>query len=733
MAGEIRYQPRSMVEIASLLDELPVQDMTEEQQDALAFIRATDADDVDGIRQLLADGRDAAAQVGDVTALHFAVRNGNSRIIKLLLDADDNRDYGLPGGDELTMELACRGMDDKVLAVLVENGLQISYTNSDDWRIQDLDYSSNPQMLDYLLADRPEDYVFAEMIRKACFSSNPDYLRHMLVRFGDIRKEPFMFDDALHNTEMMQVMIDKGLTIELRESSMKYEDDKNPRNVVGSLALSEALTSIISPGKYPRAIPEIPARSSSVAEILQFLHANGAQFDAAGEKHQPWVNQILMTPDLEIMLSMKDLGYDIIAWAKQDDGFSESLAYFCGAVEYGERHPELSAAEVLDQLQSLGIDIRQESIALHLMLTSMEAGNEEIMAELLSRGVPVSLAMAAAMGDVDSVGKLYAAAGDTERTNAAGYAARFGHSDVFELLVSLGAEIELADMLRMDRADLLESELESGRDPDDLLDESLAGIPPLMMITDEPVYATALQQACASNDASVVRLLIEHGAAVQRDTESGTLLPLLMRICMKEDSAAALEVLLDDGILSSAESYGKAIDHAFLSGSFACAALLMDLAPADWQDWSLSDPARSYADNFPVADAGQIDILKGLAADGGQMDTVNLGLLTELSQLAANHDAYNVYGEAQPVANIQNVRLWLEAGADPNANDGPSSPLNDSSNGVMELAVRSGNAELLSLLVEYGGSMPPASELAPLLLKDYLLGEIRLSYGSLQY
>ncbi|MEZ5336960.1 MAG: hypothetical protein R3F46_01745 [bacterium] len=43
-----------------------------------------------------------------------------------------------------------------------------------------------------------------------------------------------MFDDALHSTDMMQVMIDKGLTIELRESSMKYEDDDSPRYVVGS-------------------------------------------------------------------------------------------------------------------------------------------------------------------------------------------------------------------------------------------------------------------------------------------------------------------------------------------------------------------------------------------------------------------------------------------------------------------------------------------------------------------
>ncbi|MEZ5336957.1 MAG: hypothetical protein R3F46_01730 [bacterium] len=115
------------------------------------------------------------------------------------------------------------------------------------------------------------------------------------------------------------------------------------------------------------------------------------------------------------------------------------------------------------------------------------------------------------------------------------------------------------------------------------------------------------------------------------------------------------------------------------------------------------------------------------------METVNLGLLTEISQLAANHDAYKAYGESQPVANIQNVRLWLEAGADPNANDGPSSLLNDSSNGVMELAVRSGNHELIGLLEEYGGSMPPASELAPLLLQDYLLAVIRLNYGSLQY
>ncbi|MEZ5336961.1 MAG: ankyrin repeat domain-containing protein [bacterium] len=173
VAGEIRYEPRSMDEIASLLDELPISDLSDEQQDAMAFIRATDADDVAGIRQLIADGRQAAAQIGDVTALHFAVRNGNTRIIKLLLDADDNRDYGLPGGDELTLELACRGMDDKVLAVLVENGLKISYTNSDDWKIQDLDYSSNPQMLDYLLADRPEDYVFAEMIRKGLRQLQP--------------------------------------------------------------------------------------------------------------------------------------------------------------------------------------------------------------------------------------------------------------------------------------------------------------------------------------------------------------------------------------------------------------------------------------------------------------------------------------------------------------------------------------------------------------------------------
>lgn len=51
----------------------------------------------------------------------------------------------------------------------------------------------------------------------------------------------------------------------------------------------------------------------------------------------------------------------------------------------------------------------------------------------------------------------------------------------------------------------------------------------------------------------------------------------------------------------------------------------------------------------------------------------------------------------------------------------------------MELALRSGNQELIGLLVEYGGSKPPASELAPLLLKDYLLGEIRLNYGFQQY
>ncbi|MEZ5336959.1 MAG: hypothetical protein R3F46_01740 [bacterium] len=36
---------------------------------------------------------------------------------------------------------------------------------------------------------------------------------------------------------------------------------------------------------------------------------------------------------------------------------------------------------MLDQLQSLGIDIRQEDIARHLLLTSMEAGNEEMLAE----------------------------------------------------------------------------------------------------------------------------------------------------------------------------------------------------------------------------------------------------------------------------------------------------------------------------------------------------------------
>ncbi|MEZ5336958.1 MAG: hypothetical protein R3F46_01735 [bacterium] len=53
------------------------------------------------------------------------------------------------------------------------------------------------------------------------------------------------------------------------------------------------------------------------------------------------------------------------------------------------------------------------------------------------------------------------------------------------------------------------------------------------------------------------------------------------------------------------------------NGSFACAAVLMEQAPADWQDWSLSDPACSYADNF-LADAEQIEILKAMQLMAGR-------------------------------------------------------------------------------------------------------------------
>ncbi|MCB1219205.1 MAG: ankyrin repeat domain-containing protein [Planctomycetales bacterium] len=736
VAGEIRYEPRSMDEIASLLDELPVQDMTEEQQDALAFIRATDADDSDTVRQLIADGRQAAAQIGDLTALHFAVRKGNIPIIKLLLDADDNRDYGLPGSDELTLELACRGMDDKVLAVLVENGLKITYTNSDDWRIQDLDYSPNPQMLDYLLADRPEEFVFAEMIRKACFSSNPDYLRHMLVRFGDIRMEPFMFDEALHSTEMMQVMIDKGLTIELRESTKEYESDELPNTLVGSFSLSETFMGILFPDESWSLTFGIPDEHDSIVDILEFLQSSGADFTTSTGKQglNPVQAQLVLTPYLEVLQAFAEIGYDPLAdWDNADIQGYPGYFIISSAEEIEESLQ--NGDNPLDEWEELGfrLDARMP-YGKTLLGVSMLEGFDKLRDALLERSVAIGIQEASGLGNVELVKSLYDDASDLERTRACSMAAMLGQNETFDLLLKLGADAELRDFVLMGKHELLEDQLAGGRDPDGFIDDALdENQLKFGVVSQMPFYFTAVRVACELDDVEALELLDRHGADLEVADDERHLQPKTIQICIEYDSPAALQYLLDNEVISWPENYYDGISSAISKGSIDCAAVLLANRAAEWRNWTGDSLAYQYVRSNEQADNEEIERLIQFAGEGGKTDFLSQGLLKELSKIATNYNPYAWDGEDQAHPNLDNVRLWLESGADTNVSAADYDIPFDSSNGVMELALRSGNQELIGLLVEYGGSKPPASELAPLLLKDYLLGEIRLNYGFQQY
>lgn len=732
--GEIRYQARSMDEITSLLDEFPDQGLNQEQRDALAFIRAADANDSDTVGQLIADGREAAAQIGDVTALHFAVRNGNIHIIKLLLDADDNRDYGLPGEDQLLLELACRGMDDILLRTLQNAGLNTQRRGRYGFDPLDLVYIDNPAMLDILLEERPNEYTFRAMLDNACKSSDPAYLQKLIHKHGNIREEPGVFHSALHNRKMMQVLIGNGLDIPFVESTATYEGDDLPNPLVGSLDMSFTIEQIIDPDFTLWIHRPFTGEHDSIKAILQFLYENGADFESTiGESELPaWQFQIKMTPELEVLQAFKAMGYDPMTDWNDNTGRGYPDYLLIGGAEGMERALE-AGKDILPDWQELGFDLSARiPDGRSLLGEALIEGYTELKKALLEKGVEVDLQEAAGLGRLEDLRELFESASGIEQTRACSMAALLKHDAVFEMLLELGAQAETRDLVLMGRHDLLESVLQDGRDPDTFIDDTIE-LPIRGLAAEEPLQFTAVRAACYADDEKALKLLEEFGADLEVDNEEKAGLPVPIEICVLNGSENAVDFLIDEGVITTPDNIKHAASQAISEGQLDFAAHILERLPEQLSDWDYYRLAREYADAIGEAGPGDLEILREVVPGQYWSGFINNGLLTEVKQLAGN---YNKYPELQnPIreTSLRNVRVWLESGADPNSRDPEDQLSIDSSNGVMELAVRSGNSALLELLIEFGGELPPASELAPLLLQDYLLGEIRLHYHYMQY
>jgi ankyrin repeat protein len=198
----------------------------------------------------------------------------------------------------------------------------------------------------------------------------------------------------------------------------------------------------------------------------------------------------------------------------------------------------LQVKEMLSKVPSLAQ--ARDDRGVSAILKATYYGRKEVLAVLLASGPELNVFEAAATGQTDRIRLLISANAGLVNTFSAdgftplGLAVFFGHRDATEVLLSAGAEVNLASRESMKVTPLQSAA--AGRRPE--IARILIAHGANVNASQPDMGFTALHEAASNGDIEFAKLLLDHGANINAKTSDGKT-PLAFALERKQAEMAA--------------------------------------------------------------------------------------------------------------------------------------------------------------------------------------------------